>query len=99
MGNYTMLGYVGGNIGLEFLYSGPHSLLRRMHLNNATRSARSRFKSVMHSKSSALAATNSEVRGQRIHVRIAALQGADQRIFRVVRRSGHISSGELCGLQ
>ncbi len=34
MGNYTMLGYVGGNIGLEFLYSGPHSLLHRMHLNN-----------------------------------------------------------------
>ncbi len=34
MGNYTMLGYVGGSIALEFLYSGPHSLLSRMHLNN-----------------------------------------------------------------
>ncbi len=34
MGNYTMLGYVGGNIALEFLYRGPHSMLRRMHLNN-----------------------------------------------------------------
>jgi hypothetical protein len=34
MGNYTMLGYVGGNIGLEFLYSGPRSFLHRMHLNN-----------------------------------------------------------------
>jgi hypothetical protein len=34
MGNYTLLAYVGGNIGLEFLYSGPHSLLSRMHLNN-----------------------------------------------------------------
>jgi hypothetical protein len=34
MGNYTLLGYVGGNVGLEFLYSGPHSLLSRMHLNN-----------------------------------------------------------------
>jgi hypothetical protein len=34
MGNYTMLGYVGANIGLEFFYSGPHSLLGRMHLNN-----------------------------------------------------------------
>ncbi len=34
MGNYAMLGYVGGNIALEFLYSGPHSLLPRMHLNN-----------------------------------------------------------------
>jgi len=35
MGNYSMLAYMGGNIGLEFLYSGPHSLLSRMHLNNA----------------------------------------------------------------
>jgi hypothetical protein len=34
MGNYVMLGYVGANIGLEFFYSGPHSLLSRMHLNN-----------------------------------------------------------------
>jgi hypothetical protein len=34
MGNYTMLGYVGGNIALEFLYGGPHSLLHRMHLPN-----------------------------------------------------------------
>jgi hypothetical protein len=35
MGNYTMLGVVGENISLEFFYSGPHSLLTRMHLNNA----------------------------------------------------------------
>jgi len=35
MGNYTMLGYVGGNIALEFLYSGPHTLLSRMHLNSS----------------------------------------------------------------
>lgn len=34
MGNYTILGYVGGNIALEFVYRGPHSLLHRMHLNN-----------------------------------------------------------------
>ncbi len=34
MGNYTMLGLLGANISLEFLYSGPHSLLYRMHLNN-----------------------------------------------------------------
>jgi hypothetical protein len=34
MGNYAMLGYVGANVGLEFFYSGPHSLLSRMHLNN-----------------------------------------------------------------
>jgi hypothetical protein len=35
IGNYSLLGYVGGNIALEFLFSGPHSLLSRMHLNNA----------------------------------------------------------------
>jgi hypothetical protein len=35
MGNYSLLGYVGANIALEFFYSGPHSLLSRMHLNNA----------------------------------------------------------------
>lgn len=34
MGNYSLLGYVGENVALEFLYSGPHSLLNRMHLNN-----------------------------------------------------------------
>jgi hypothetical protein len=34
MGNYTLLGYLGGNIALEFLYSGPHSLLSRMHLRS-----------------------------------------------------------------
>jgi hypothetical protein len=34
MGNYSLLGYAAGNVALEFLYSGPHSLLSRMHLNN-----------------------------------------------------------------
>ena len=34
MGNYSLLGYVGANVALEFLYSGPHSWLSRMHLNN-----------------------------------------------------------------
>jgi hypothetical protein len=34
MGNYNLLGSVGENILLEFVYSGPHSLLSRMHLNN-----------------------------------------------------------------
>jgi hypothetical protein len=34
MGNYSLLGYVGANIALEFLYSGPHSWISRMHLNN-----------------------------------------------------------------
>lgn len=35
IGNYNLLAYVGGNIALEFFFSGPHSLLSRMHLNNA----------------------------------------------------------------
>jgi hypothetical protein len=35
MGNYNMLAYAGGNVALEFFYSGPHSLLSRMHLSNA----------------------------------------------------------------
>ena len=35
IGNYGLLSYVGGNIALEFLYSGPHSLFARFHLNNA----------------------------------------------------------------
>jgi hypothetical protein len=34
IGNYSMLAYVGENISLECIYSGPHSLLHRMHLNN-----------------------------------------------------------------
>jgi hypothetical protein len=33
-GNYGLLAYAGQNITLEFLYSGRHSLLSRMHLNN-----------------------------------------------------------------
>ena len=34
LGNYNLLAYVGANIALEFFYSGPHSLVTRMHLNN-----------------------------------------------------------------
>jgi hypothetical protein len=34
MGNYSLLAYMGGNIALEFFYSGPHALISRMHLNN-----------------------------------------------------------------
>lgn len=34
MGNYTLLGYVAGNLALEFLYGGPHSLLSRMYLKD-----------------------------------------------------------------
>jgi hypothetical protein len=35
MGNYSLLISAGGNISLEFFYSGLHSLLHRMHQNNA----------------------------------------------------------------
>lgn len=35
IGSYNLLAYTAGNISLEFLYSGPHSLLSRMHLTNA----------------------------------------------------------------
>lgn len=35
MGNYSMLGYMSGNIGLEFIHTGPDSLFRRFHLYNA----------------------------------------------------------------
>lgn len=34
MGNYSLLGHMGGNIALEFFYSGPHALISRMRLNN-----------------------------------------------------------------
>jgi hypothetical protein len=34
MGNYSLLGYVGENVSLEFLYSGPRSWISRMHLND-----------------------------------------------------------------
>ena len=34
MGNYTLLANLGGNIALEFLYGGPHSLMSRLHPNN-----------------------------------------------------------------
>jgi len=39
IGNYSLLAYMGGNLALEFFYSGPHSLMARLHLNNAHGSA------------------------------------------------------------
>jgi hypothetical protein len=36
MGNYVLLGYLGQNLALEFIYGGPHSLLSRMHLNHGS---------------------------------------------------------------
>ncbi len=39
IGNYSLLAYAGQNLSLEFFYSGPHSLLSRMHLNNANGSS------------------------------------------------------------
>jgi hypothetical protein len=38
MGNYRLLTYIGGNMALEFCYSGPHALISLMHLNNTHRS-------------------------------------------------------------
>ena len=35
LGNYSLLVDVGGNVALEFLYGGPHSLLSKMHLGRA----------------------------------------------------------------
>jgi hypothetical protein len=35
IGSYSLLAYMGSNVALEFFYSGPHSMLARMHLNNA----------------------------------------------------------------
>lgn len=33
MGSYGLLGYIGGNISLEFIYGGPHSLLAKAHIS------------------------------------------------------------------
>jgi hypothetical protein len=35
IGNYSLLGYIGGNIAQEFFAHGSHSLLSRMHLNTS----------------------------------------------------------------
>jgi hypothetical protein len=35
MGNYSLLANVGGDVSLEFLYAGPHSLLTKLHLDNS----------------------------------------------------------------
>lgn len=34
IGNYTLLANLDGNIALEFVYGGPHSLLSHLHLND-----------------------------------------------------------------
>ncbi len=34
MGNYNLLGFVGGNIALEFIYGGPHTLMARIRRKN-----------------------------------------------------------------
>jgi hypothetical protein len=39
IGNYNLLAYVGGNVAREFFYGGPHSIVARMHFNNAHDSA------------------------------------------------------------
>ena len=35
MGNYSLLAYAAGNVCLEFVHSGSHSLLAHLHLNNS----------------------------------------------------------------
>jgi hypothetical protein len=35
MGNYNLLALAGGNISIEFLFHGPHTVLSRIHLNNS----------------------------------------------------------------
>jgi len=37
MGNYSLLAYASQKVGLEFIYSSPHSLLSPMHPNNGRR--------------------------------------------------------------
>ena len=39
MGNYSLLGYAGGNLGLEFIYGGPHTLLSHMHFGHGEKGA------------------------------------------------------------
>ncbi len=34
IGNYNLLASIGGNFALEFLYSGPHSFLTRIHMHS-----------------------------------------------------------------
>ena len=34
MGNYSFLGYMGGNVAIEFLFGGSHSLMTRLQLKN-----------------------------------------------------------------
>jgi hypothetical protein len=34
LGNYSLIGFAAENVGLEFIYQGPHSWMSRMHLNN-----------------------------------------------------------------
>jgi hypothetical protein len=34
LGNYSLIGYAAENVGLEFIYQGPHSWLSKMHMNN-----------------------------------------------------------------
>jgi hypothetical protein len=35
MGNYSLLGFMGGNIAVGFFYGGPHALVSPMNLNDA----------------------------------------------------------------
>jgi hypothetical protein len=102
MGNYTMLGYVGGNIALEFLYSGPHSLLSSHAPEQWARRAQSGFKSVIDRKSSRGRRHEPTLPGPRTPLMPPTVSprqgpGPDQRVFRMVRRSGHIFLASCAG--
>ena len=36
LGNFNLLAFVGGNVALEFLYGGPHTLLSQLHRNHSS---------------------------------------------------------------
>jgi hypothetical protein len=39
LGNYSLLAFLGGNVALEFLYGGPHTLMSHMRGDNSAGSA------------------------------------------------------------
>ena len=100
MGNYSLLGYMGGNIALEFFYSGPHSLLSRMHLNNAHGSPDSRTEPMSGRGFTAVAGISPPLPARQTvrHVlRCKLRHEAVQRVFRVVWQPGHLFLASSAG--
>ena len=92
MGNYSLLVYMGGNIALEFFYSGPHSLISRMHLNNAhgsTIKARTGERPRTYSSCRHQPSTSGAEAGLLSSV-ANSVGRTVQRLFRVVRQPGHL---------